>query len=112
MGRGRVRRTTRRTTGWTNGERERPCGPREVERLRLSGSLANEIGQRRDFLLSEYAIVKVAPEGDAQLVAGFLQADEAVTITLAQPVMDGYPSASDFRCDFAARDGFDRATVR
>src|SRR3989339_1684850 len=55
-----------------------------VERLRLLGRLPHEVGQGEDVMHAAYAILKVLPEGHAQLPAGLLQADEGVAATPAQ----------------------------
>ena len=55
-----------------------------VEWLCLLGSLTDQVGQRRDFMLSEYAILKILPERHAQLAAGLLQADKGIAAASAR----------------------------
>ena len=59
-------------------------GVGEREGLRLLRRLAEKMRHREDCVQSAYAILKILPEGNAQLAAGLLQADEGVTAAPAQ----------------------------
>ena len=49
-----------------------------LDRLRLLGRLPHQLWQGKDFMRSAYAVLKIPPEGHAQLPAGLLQADKGV----------------------------------
>ena len=55
-----------------------------LNRLRLLGRLLHQLRQGKDFMRSAYSILKIPPEGYAQLPAGLLQADKGVATAPAQ----------------------------
>ena len=54
------------------------------DRLRLLGRLPHEVRQVKDCMHSAYAILKILPEGYAQLPAGLLQADKSIAAASAR----------------------------
>ena len=53
----------------------------DAERLRLLDCLPHEVGQSEDVVPSVYAILKIVPEGNAQLPTGLLQAEKSIAAT-------------------------------
>ncbi len=49
----------------------------------FGGLSSNQVGERRDVVEAVYAILKITPEGNAQLPAGRLQAQKGVPATAA-----------------------------
>src|ERR1017187_4569030 len=70
-----------RLTGDAGREKAIRC---RLNRLRLLGRLPHQFRQGKDFTRSAYAILKIPPEGYAQLPACLLQTDKGVAAAPAQ----------------------------
>ena len=68
----------------TNGAGQMATMRYHLDRLCLLGHLPHEVRQGKDFMHSAYAILKIPPEGYAQLPASLLQADKGVAASPAQ----------------------------